>query len=71
MQRINERKTSTTTQKNTKIYPGKPSWGRKPSKYLLYIRCIKDKPKTECSILLLSLSLSLLCTTQVSECVFK
>ena len=30
---------------NTKFYPGKPSWGRKPSKKFLCIRCIKDKIK--------------------------
>ena len=43
--RITDRKISTTKTNNTKIYPKKPSLGRKPSKKFLCIRCIKYKPK--------------------------
>ena len=43
--------------------------GKKTQQNFLCIRCIKDNPKIVVLLLLFSLSLSLLCATQVSECV--
>ena len=74
-QNITGRQTSTTTKKNTKIYLGKPSRGRRPNKNFLCIRCIKDRrqdPKTgvPSSNRYVSFSLSMR-YAQVNICVFQ
>ena len=69
--RITERKISTTTQKNTQIYPGKPSWGRKPNKNssIQMYQKYKDETANTCSFSQqISLSLSPMRYTQVSVC---
>ena len=62
----------TQSQDRHNIFPGKPLRRRKPSQNFLCIRCITYNPQNRYSPpFVMSLSLSLLCATQVSESVFK